>query len=110
MVVKENLLIKPSSVDPKMIGQLEGHLHQATILFLDEMISAEDLIVNIREWLSAQEGVAYGVSEFQVKGLVVRLLGHKARQLYDCLLQISDKFLSKDKTSPVQLKSEIHGA
>jgi urease accessory protein len=110
LVVKENLLMHPSSVDPKLMGQLEEYSHQATLLFLNESIALEDAITNIREWLSVQEGITYGASELHANGIIVRLLGHKARQLYDCLLQIVSRFLTSERISSTQLKPEMHGA
>ena len=38
LVIKENLLIKPSVIDVNAIGQMEGYTHQATLICLDDKL------------------------------------------------------------------------
>jgi urease accessory protein len=85
LIVKENLLMQPSLVNPNLIGQLEGFTHQASLILYNETIDTAVFGDIVYEHLSLQEGIAFGVSTLAKNGLIVRLLGFKAEQLFDCL-------------------------
>lgn len=89
LVIKENLLMEPSRINVNDLGQLEGYTHQATMIYLENGI-ADDAIKNIHTYLEMQKGIAFGVTPAPINGLIVRLLGQKAEQLFDCLKRISD--------------------
>lgn len=93
LAVKENLVIKPSIINVKAIGQLEGFSHQASLIYIDEKANINTLISNINNWLSDQENICFGVSSLPVNGLIIRLLGHKGEQLFNCINTITDLFL-----------------
>ncbi len=89
LIVKDNLLIQPTMVDVHAIGQLEGYTHQASLV----MIQADDMgIVNdyIEHYLQQQLDIDFGITALQVTGLMLRIVGHKAEQLYDCLKHIAN--------------------
>jgi urease accessory protein len=94
LVVKENILIEPSINDVNVIGQWEGYTHQASLIYLDESAALEEVNVEIKKILSNLDGVCFGVSALPVKGLILRILGAKAEQMYACLQSIS-VFLSR---------------
>jgi urease accessory protein len=89
LVIKENLLIKPASINVSAIGQLEGYTHQATLIYLNETAIINDLMPSISEWLNAQSEITVGISMLPVNSLIIRLLGNKAEQLHNCLKTIA---------------------
>ncbi len=89
LAVKENLLVRPSVVPVDAIGQFEGYTHQASLLYLNEAVPVNDFISEIHTMLSNLQDVTFGVSALPVNGVVVRLLGYKAEQLFICLKLIS---------------------
>ena len=97
-MVKENLLVNPAETNPFSIGQLEGYTHQASLIFVREKVTISNLIQKLVEDLSLHNDISFGVTELPVNGLIVRLLGHKAEQLFDLLKSIaacSDHFQQK---------------
>lgn len=88
LVVKENLLMRPAYTNPGGIGQLEGHTHQATLLYLDEAADIHTLIESLSKD-SVAEDVVFGISSLPVNGLVIRLMGHGAEQLFTLVQQLS---------------------
>jgi urease accessory protein len=89
LMVKENLLLKPMQTNVQRMGQLEGFTHQATLIYINETIAVNDLINEAREQLKLCEGIEFGITELPVKGIIVRLLGYKAEQLFSLLKQIA---------------------
>ena len=89
LVAKENLLLKPSDGNLMNIGQLEDYTHQASFLYINETCQVKELTDVIFEILEQQSQISFGISALPVNGFVVRLLGHKAEQLFTVLKQIS---------------------
>lgn len=85
LIVKENLLMRPSITDFFSTGHLEGYSHHATLLFINEQAYITDLIEKLRCYLKDIPAIQYGVSALSVNGLAVRLLGNKGEQLFDCI-------------------------
>lgn len=85
LVIKEHLFMQPSLIDPESMGQLEGYTHQASLISIQESNHAD----SIYEYLSQQEEIISGVSVTAGNGLIVRILGYKAEQLYHHLQQIA---------------------
>ena len=106
LVVKENLLIKPTQTDINSIGQLEGYSHQASLICIDETISIKEMIIQLRHEF-AEKDFAFGVTELPVNGLIVRVLGSRAEQLFETIkkiaatLQTATKHHIKDIPQPV---------
>lgn len=96
LVVKENLLIKPSIINVKAIGQFENYSHQASLIYFAEKADINKLILEINKMLSAQKSICFGVSALSVNGLIVRILGYKGEQLYNCLQMIAGLFSYKE--------------
>jgi urease accessory protein len=94
LVIKENLLIDPAAIDMKTIGQLEGFTHQATLT----CIQAEETSAIQKEvhgLLLGTEGISFGITAAPVQGFVVRILGFKAEQLFNCLKKIAGLISTK---------------
>lgn len=89
LVVKENLYINPAETAMHSLGQMEGYTHQATLIYLNEKAPLPAVTKTLLDLLQAQEGITTGVSTLPVAGLVVRVLGHKAEQLFDLQQQIA---------------------
>ena len=85
LVVKENLLMKPLITNYLSIGHLEGYSHHASLVFINEEASITELIETLRCCLKGFADIEYGVSALNVNGLIVRLLGNKGEQLFDCI-------------------------
>lgn len=92
LAVKENLLIVPSGFDIKSIGQLQEFTHQASLIYIDGKATINDLILETNKILSTEKDVCFGISALPINGAVVRMLGHKAEQLYNCLQQLANLF------------------
>jgi urease accessory protein len=88
LVVRENLLIKPAEVNPFSIGQLENYTHQAGLIFINEKVGTSALFEELNQYLALQSNISFGVSFLHINGLIVRLLGYKAEQLFDLLKHI----------------------
>ncbi len=88
LVIKENLLMQPSFINVHAIGQLEGYSHQASMICIDNTLDLKrthQLLINT---LEAEVNIEFGVSIMPINGLIIRLLGNGAEQLYDLLKKI----------------------
>ena len=94
LVVKENFLMSPSTINVHAIGQLEGYSHQASLIYIDTTTNVNEVISTINAHLLEQKHICIGVSALPVNGIIVRLLGYKAEQLYNCLQKIADLLYS----------------
>ena len=92
-MIKENVLIQPLLINVNAIGQLEGYSHQATLIFLDEKREIKKLVKMITEFLSGKEGIEFGITTAPTNGIILRLLGFKAEQLFELLQNIADQFI-----------------
>jgi urease accessory protein len=89
LILKENLLVQPQLVNPNKLGQLEGYTHQASFIYLNETINPAELCDTVYEFLSNKKEIQFGVSTIQSNGIVVRILGFKAEQLFNSLKEIA---------------------
>jgi urease accessory protein len=88
LVVKENLMMAPGTMDYSVIGQMEGYSHQATLICIHEDLRVEDLISETGSYL-AETGFLFGASMLPVNGFILRLLGNRGEQMFDCLRHLS---------------------
>lgn len=91
LVVKENLLMQPATINVNAIGQLEGYTHQASFIYLDEHADIKILTEIVSGFLNQQTEIDFGITTALVNGLIVRILGQKAEQLFECLKQVAEK-------------------
>jgi len=103
LVIKENLLIQPATININAIGQLQGYTHQASLIYVDENASIKELIPMLIALLSTQKDISFGITTTPVNGLMVRMLGQKAEQLFDCL-----KLIAGHLPQTNQLKSTMY--
>ena len=89
LIIKENLLIEPASINMAAIGQLEGFTHQASLIYLHPSADTKQLAGLVNELLSGQKDITFGVTAAVTNGIIVRILGHKAEQLHGCLKAIA---------------------
>ena len=89
LVIKENLLMQPSLLNVNSIGQLEGYTHQASMIWLQENTDIKNIQEELLEMLSSEMNIEYGVSAAPVNGLIIRLIGNGAEQLYELLNRIN---------------------
>jgi urease accessory protein len=95
LVIKENLFMAPATIAVDAIGQLEGYTHQASLLFIDSHVVVEKITTSIIDVLQQQKNIAFGVSATPANGVIVRILGNGAEQLYDCLQMIAREFVNE---------------
>ena len=89
LVVKENLLVRPKEMKLTDIGHFEGYTHQATMLYIHEAACNEELMKKLICEMELEQNISFGISSLAVSGLVVRVLGHKAEQLFLLLHRLS---------------------
>src|SRR5260221_8227586 len=82
LIIKENLLMHPSHINPATIGQLEGYTHQASLIYLNKNSIAANSFLAVHDYLSYQKEILFGITSTAGNGLLIRILGHKAEQLY----------------------------
>lgn len=101
LVIKENLLMQPGMVNVNSVGQLQGYTHQASLVYLDDNAGIKTLIPRLYGILASQQGISVGISATPVNGLMVRILGQKAEQLFDCLKLIAETLLQSKSVKSV---------
>ena len=89
LIIKENLLMQPLLCSLNTIGQLQGFTHQASLIYLNEKVEIKPIIIQITAILSGKKEINFGISAAPVNGLIIRILGQKAEQLFDCLKKIA---------------------
>ena len=108
LVIKENLLVQPALTDPMAMGQLEGYTHQASFIFLDEQAAINSLSEMVNDYLLLQTSISFGITTPAVNGMVVRILGHKAEQLFDCLKAIEKIITTQQTIKAINTKPVVH--
>lgn len=102
LVVKENLLLKPANMQLNAIGHLEGFTHQATLLYINESAVIESLLSLLDSDLQVAKDICFGISTLPVNGLVVRILGRSAEQLFVLLNRLSALMVQPHKTESIK--------
>lgn len=102
LVIKENLLMQPGLINVHSIGQLEGYTHQASMIYLQENVDIKSLQLQLLDLLAELKHIEVGITAAPVNGLIIRLLGNGAEQLYAILQQIN-LMLVTITTSPSQI-------
>ncbi len=89
LIIKENLLMQPLLVNPNTMGQLAGFTHQASLIVMDETLAVTEFADTIHHYLQQQTGMDFGISTTQTHAVIIRILGYKAEQLFNCLKHIA---------------------
>jgi urease accessory protein len=105
LVIKENWLVQPSRFNVHTIGQWEGFSHHASLIIVDHQEVLSMGKEAIYDYLLEQRDITFGMSTFSAGGLIVRLLGYKAEQLFNILNTIATLISS---CKPVNNKISAH--
>lgn len=89
LIIKENIVMQPSLIHPSGMGQLEGFTHQASLLIINDAIDNETFNNAINDYLQQQVEIDYGISTTHTNGIIIRILGYKAEQLYNYINHIA---------------------
>ena len=89
LVIKENLLVQPQLIDVAVIGQLQGFTHQASLIYLNEKADIKKIMARLTEIFTTQKDISFGITAAPVNGIIIRMMGQKAEQLFDCLKMIA---------------------
>ncbi|THU40617.1 urease accessory protein UreD [Niastella caeni] len=89
LVIKENWLVQPGITNVHAIGQWEGYSHQASMIILDKPETIAEAYETINNYLQQQNDITFGISALPDAGIIVRILGHKAEQLFNCQQRIA---------------------
>jgi urease accessory protein len=101
LVIRENFLVQPHITDVQAIGQWEGHSHQASMIIFDKPETITNAYAAINNYLQQLQQVTFGISTLSNNGIIVRLLGHKAEQLYNCQQRIAALVTANNTTTIV---------
>lgn len=107
LIVKENILLQPTAAPVSGIGQMEGYTHQASLLVINGQLGYEPAFALAEDFLAGQSQICYGVSLLPVRGLVIRILGYKSEQLFNCLNSLAVRIQS---TFGSNIKSNLRSA
>jgi urease accessory protein len=86
LIIKENLLMQPATINVNAMGQMEGYTHQASLICLG-FDNPKD---KIKILLEAQSDIDFGITETPKAGMLIRILGQKGEQLHECLKAIAN--------------------
>lgn len=100
LIIKENLLIEPATINLAAIGQLEGFTHQASLIYLHATADEKIISELVNAFLLNQTEIIFGITSAPANGLIVRILGYKAEQLHDCLKMIATILPQQIKPAP----------
>ncbi|UYQ91948.1 urease accessory protein UreD [Chitinophaga horti] len=87
LLLKDNQVMAPALIPPEVMGQLEGHTHQATFIYVDTTPGANLFEENIRALIPGD--IVCGVTRAAGPAVVARMLAQGGEQLYDCLQRIA---------------------
>ena len=93
-------MIQPVFINVHAIGQLEEFTHQGSLIFLDEEAEIKAIIPQLYKMLSSQKEIRVGITTAPLNGLIVRIMGQKAEQLFDCLKLIAGVLLQRNSLKP----------
>ena len=93
LIIKENLLMEPALINPRAIGQLQSYTHQASLVCLDPEIAVKELTQQLYVLLADEPGISLGISSAPVTGIIVRVMGQKAEQLFNILKLLASTVL-----------------
>ncbi len=101
LVIKENLLMEPLLIDPRGMSQLQEFTHQASLVYMDEKADIKKLIPQLLLLLQGEKDIKIGITASSANGLVLRLLGQKAEQLFDSLKLVAGILLQVKSEKPM---------
>jgi urease accessory protein len=104
LAIRENLLMKPSTINPYSIGQLEGFTHQAGMILRSHQFKQSSLKEIIYEFLSKDNKIRFGVSTAPENAIIIRILGNGAEHLFSLLNNIRHLYDSMIESAIKKIK------
>jgi urease accessory protein len=101
LFIRENLLVQPAIMNVQALGQWEGYTHQASLICIGMETNADFL----HKHLQQEKEMIFGLSTIASNALIIRLLGYKAEQLFNCLQRIATLL---NQAAPVAEKPELY--
>lgn len=94
LVLRDHLLMEPENMNLATLGWMEDYTHQASLICFDTRPARQwaQVTEGIAAYLDQQEGVLGGVTVVHENGIMVRLLGHKGEQLFNCQHDLANIF------------------
>jgi len=74
----------PGMLDIHGLGQMEGFSDQASLIFLKNDFPIPPAIEKINQILADYDEIEFGCTSLPINGLLVRIVGNRAEQLFDC--------------------------
>lgn len=96
LAIRDNWLVQPGIMPVDAIGQWEGFSHQASLIILDKPETIPMHYDAINNFLLPRKEITYGISCLSDAGLIIRLLGYKAEQLFNCQNNIARQIYNHD--------------
>lgn len=93
--------MEPSLIDPEGLGEMQEFTHQASLIYLDEKVDIKELIPQILLLLQGQENIKLGITAAPANGLILRMLGQKAEQLFESLKLVASVLLQMKSEKPI---------
>jgi urease accessory protein len=106
LTLRENWLVQPGITPVHAIGQWEGFSHQASLIIYDKPETISGHYETINNFLLQQKEITYGISTLPNAGIIVRLLGYKAEQLFNVQHAIAKLVTSNH--FPVKTQSHVN--
>lgn len=95
LCIKENLLLQPALINPSSVGQLQQYTHQASMVCLHPGISVQSLIEELYILLKDEEEISIGITSAPINGILLRVMGQRAEQLFHILKRVATTVLQK---------------
>jgi urease accessory protein len=93
LLIKDNVLLAPDSIDINSMGQVEGYTHQGTFMHVTtRKADAEKEVEIVEEVMKGEEGLIYGSSRPHPNVVMLRVLGNGGEQLLDAFKRIESRF------------------
>lgn len=91
LVLRDNLLMEPENANLATLGWMENYTHQSSLIFFDthQHTQWQKITDTIAGYLDSQPEILGGVSIAHKNGIMVRILGNKGEQLYECQQSIA---------------------
>ncbi|GAC1709170.1 MAG: urease accessory protein UreD [Flavisolibacter sp.] len=102
LIIKENMLLIPASGNILGLGQMEGYSHQGSLISMVKSSQVAGFIEGIQDILEKQPDRIFGLSQLPFDGIIDRLLGNSAEQLFACNKNISSFIFSKTNTPGIK--------
>lgn len=94
LVLRDHLLMEPDNMQLATLGWMENYTHQASLVFFDtrKARSWTQITEEVAAYLEQQPDILGGVTIVHERGLMVRLLGNKGEQLFECQQELANIF------------------